>query len=317
MSCMPPNTKNERCYCEPFVVAYNEYESRRFAFHSIPDQTVRTRPMPDALYHEADGDSFLAIERKSVIWPDDFARHHSLTHRIIENFYRDLPERIANGPYVLSMPLTHFARRDDEIEELAREICGFVANNLALLDQHEYLAFSTSGPQAGEYSIRRKAWSDHTEDSECRWDQLLIVMSGPHGNIPRFDWRGSETDHLRSKLERFQSDLSRKFEAFPEARKILLLQRFGDIRGPLVRSFERLIQQMKKSAALDEVWDVWLETPDCEDPYWNFTRLWAKNPALPPRQHHAEVCCRRKCFCEYAASGDDVFQFVKSRIFDY
>ena len=316
MTCLPNHTRNERCACEPFVRSYNRFYSQAFSFVEIPDLRDSSQPQPDALYREEQSGVCLTIERKTIIHlaganaKQSYARRHNNDHRIMDYLFTHLKPEIAHGPFVLEMPFLHMAKWDDDILQQAKDVCDFIHENMEALFQEGELAFYSEEPCPGEYVLYRKDQTRWDELGDGPWSQLLIRMTRPGGRLPRFRWNTIDQSDIPGRVHDFIRRASLKFKTYGAARKVLLLERCGDIRGPLHPAFESLMQAVQKPDELDEIWDARIETPDYDDPYWIFTRLWGRDSFLPEGMSRAEICCRAGCHCHNDSNPDDVFWFT-------
>jgi hypothetical protein len=316
VNCFHDVSVDERCYCEPFVLCYNRFYNRTFAYADSPDRRDRRTPQPDALYGEGMSGDVLVIERKRIFHPsgkDNYARGHHNDHVIMDYLSKYLDPELANGPFVMKMPLLHFAERDDDIIQHAREICDFIHQHKAAVLAGEELHFYSEEPCKGEYCFYQKDRATWFEEVDGPWTPMQFSLSGRGNRIPRFRWDRTDLSPIREIVQNCLCAASRKFDQYRDACKVVLLERHGDICGPVRPEFEALFSSVRIPSPIDEIWDAWIETPDCNDPYWTYTRVWSRDPEMPSAWLRAEICCTVGCYCKQEAPTDEVFWFDEVR----
>ena len=309
MNCTHGLTRNERCFCEPFVHAYNCFYSTGFSHVETPDKGERAEPMPDGLYLDQRSGLRLVIERTCIVYPEDYIKRHKSDHLIIDYLCANLPAELCEGPFVLEMPLLHEFRRTDEVWQLAREICEFLTENWRECARGAPLAFEMDSPPSYVYSLFHKddcPWSDEISGPS---DTIRFSMRASGGAIWRFDWRKLAHSGIPRLLDKATAHAARKFARFEESRRVLLVERRGDIYGPLNPEFAHLVSRASIPSDIDEIWDAWVETPDYDEPYWTYTRLWSRTAALPAGWILPEVCATVGCHCASEDKTEGAFCF--------
>jgi hypothetical protein len=86
VSCLPIGCRCGNCEqrrLAPFVRYFNRSTGASFEFERTLDTTGPT-PQPEASYVDRSTGALLVVERKSLIWPRDFAQLHTTWHEVSE-----------------------------------------------------------------------------------------------------------------------------------------------------------------------------------------------------------------------------------------
>lgn len=244
---MPSGCRCGQCemrWLAPFVRRYNRVRICDFVLDRRLDATGPA-PQPEAAYVDANTRDVLVIERKSVIWPPDFAQLHATSHEVCGIVDAALgPVLEPNRAYRLTL-------RDDlrgprkELQAYARRIGRAIADRLDAV--HNGTALRARWPNR-EWSFLEEPVSerDFTEPST--------------GLIVEFKVRTSELDvgevsaGLVSEFERLLVAAARKFEEHAAARRILVLDPYADVRWSTDDTWRKLLASVVVPAPIQEIW---------------------------------------------------------------
>lgn len=313
MNCNHGASKRERCRCEPFVRAYNYFCTARYVHIETPDLRERGERMPDALYQEKDLGRTLVIERTLVVHPPDYIKRHENDHTIIDYLSSHLPKEVVNSPFTLVIPFLHEFQRTDDVRRMARAICEFITEDWSNCKPGEALEFELESPPFYEYCLLHPDDSAWDEDLMGAGETIRYTMRPAGGRVSRFNWERADKNGLSSVLHKALRHADGKFSKFQHAQCVLLLERRGDIYGPVPSEFCELLSSLPIPPEVDEIWDAWIDTPDYDEPYWTFTRLWAKDPSLPSGWRRPEICCTVGCNCGEEQNSEGVFWWENAR----
>lgn len=263
MSCIPESGGCERSRTDPFANHLNEVQSTHYIHMACLDRIHRNTPQPEALYEDQASCAQLVIERKSVVWPPDYAAQHRNDHTISDA----VAHKLANVVQVdlLSIQLEPAPKMPrHELLAFAHAIADLVEKNMVAI---------LSGWIIGSRAPGR-AWS-------CYYDRAERFADGEPLTGIKFQWSQPaepvHNDEMPQGLidvlrEIFQSSV-RKFSGYSEARRILLLEPFGTIQ---YMDHSWWSQALKIVPIPDEVSEVWLASYDWitdHDQAWNFAQL--------------------------------------------
>ena len=103
MKCLPESGRCERRLLEPFVVFLNRLEGASYQHTACLDIEKRNSPQPEALYEDQNGGLPLVIERKSFVWPRDYAKRHKADHDLADGVMEAVGSALTDAPYLLTV----------------------------------------------------------------------------------------------------------------------------------------------------------------------------------------------------------------------
>jgi hypothetical protein len=129
MSCLPETGGCERSRIDPFVAYLNQLEGSRFTLRACLDRLYRNSPQPEAFYADSDNGAELVIERKSVVWPRDYAARHRNDHIIATALFKELGGLADALPLSIDLQLAPRISQD-ELLAFARKISEAVRSSI-------------------------------------------------------------------------------------------------------------------------------------------------------------------------------------------
>lgn len=271
MGCMPEPGGCERHRTDPFVNHLNAVSGSRFLHRACLDRLHRESPQPEALYSDGVDGADLVIERKTVVWPLDYAARHRNDHFIAEGLSKGLREVAEGRPLSIHLaPAPRMPRT--ELSEFVREITGSVIANVNAVLAGRTISSCRDG----------RRWScllDPDEREACDEPETGLIV------------RWTQPDHLVSP-DRLPEDLAahirelfegtvEKFRSYPEARGILLLDPYGAIRYTSDWWWSRAFQTVPVPSEITEVWLAAYDWLTDHEQGWIFERV------HPPEQKGA------------------------------
>jgi hypothetical protein len=221
MGCLPNSGGCERQRTDPFVDYLNWLEGTNYHHDVCLDVIYRNSPQPEALYTDTASGDRLVIERKSLVWPPEYTVGHKNDHFVRELVIDGLTELTNDDAYELNLEPAVSGTKE-ELEEFARLIIQTVRTRFLEI---------RSGMEVGSSQVGRR-WAFWRGDrSDRRFQNAPEVGLGIHWEIPQ------SKDLGRKPPEGFLKEASRlfgacvaKFEPYMDARRILVIEQFGDIR---------------------------------------------------------------------------------------
>lgn len=261
MPCLPESGGCERRFLEPFVEHLNALEGSDYRHSQCLDVAIRHVSQPEALYVDVRGGLDLVIERKCIIWPEDYAAGHANDHKLYDRLHSLLPDWALKGPYTAVLPCLGREARGT-VDALATEIAEAVAEASPLFS--EQLA---GGSGKYRWAFRRR---NALDDDSAPLDRILFVWFDsaafdlPPWPVPL---------DLRREIERVLHAAAEKFASYRQHRCIILLEPHGSLAHTPVDWWLPLV----RLAGPASVPELWLAEEDFADPdgqpFWLFERL--------------------------------------------
>lgn len=251
---MPDSGRCERVYVEPFVRFLNSECGTAYKFKACLDVQDRVNPQPEILYVDDQlpkGLKNLVVERKSIVWPKDHAKHHSSFHVVADMVEKPLSGLLGDAPYLLTLP-GPIRGTKSEIRGLGLQILSEAEKRLDAL-------------KAGHPIGRRgRLWwvlQRQEEGERDYWEPdsgLIVQQRG--SDYPTIE----EYPHALAGVQRLVDQTLRrctaKFKRHPDARRVVLLEYYSDFYlGE--DTFRTMLQSCPPPADVHEVWlrsEVWI-----------------------------------------------------------
>jgi hypothetical protein len=198
----------------------NKQESVQFIHQACLDVLDRTSPQPEALYSDCTTGADLVIERKTVVWPPDYAAHHRNDHFIAESLSEKLRDLAHGQP--LTIRLDQAPRmRATELSSFANEVAASIrASMTSILEGHVIGSNLNGGKWSCYLDPEERAASDEpTTGLAIRW-----TYSDETPNAEQLPAK------LVDKVRGVFASTVDKFRNYAHARGILLLDPHGTIR---------------------------------------------------------------------------------------
>ena len=278
MSCLP-----RKCRCGdfeqrrlgPFLTHYNRVRGTDYVFERRLDATG-PKPQPEAAYKDSRTGHELVIERKSLIWPPDFAQLHTTSHAIAAMIDSQLnsvldPQRA----YRLTLQ-DDVHGSPDEILDYAASVTRAIAKRIDSV--HRGKRLRASWPNR-EWQFCEEALyeRDFTEPSTG-----LIVVFETHQS--ELDY-GEVSDRFIAEWQRLLAAAERKFNSHESATRVLVIDPYADVMWSTDATWQTLITSAPIPSNIDEIWMSMHATITEVNCGWAHKQLW---PSL--FQVHYELC---------------------------
>lgn len=271
-SCLPP----KGCECsilQPFVVHLNRLWRSDFRISACLDREEHNTPQPEAVYTELSARTTLSIERKSLVWPDNYVELHATDHEFADSVLNRLGKTLRDEPYLLTLPGGIYGRKSWRIA-LARRIAAEILQHSELIRQGK----SVGAQLPVRWRFRRQAADerDPYEPSggiEIRFDEGDIFRYLGPDTIPRIGYE------LRGLIERAET----KFLSQPDSATILLIACYSA--APVE---DEVIREISASyTPAPDIDQIWLDMPS-EDvvPEHYYVPLFERTSRLPAAMSH-------------------------------
>lgn len=265
MGCLPKSGGCERQRTDPFVDHLNWLEGTNYRHDVCLDVVYRNSPQPEALYIDTNSGKRLVIERKSLVWPPEYTVGHKNDHFVRDLIIEGLTDLTDDDPYELKLE-SAVSGTKEELQKFADLIIEIVRTRFLEI---------RSGMEVGSTQIGRR-WAFWLGDrSDRRFQNAPETGLGFHWDIPQ-----SKDVELKPP-ETFLKEASRlfvacvpKFEPYMDARRILVIEQFGDIRYMGAWRWKGFLEIVVPPPAITEIWDGMFDWLDDYERGWTFEKLY-------------------------------------------
>ncbi len=268
MACLPHSGGCERRNTEPFVEHLNSAEGTGYRHEACLDLTPSDRPQPEALYVDPSSGARLTIERKSLIWPADYAQRHQNDHLVAGRIFDQVGAALRQAPFQLQLP--------DLIQGSRRELLAFADE----VSRCVLVKFSSLEPGAtfqgvsGRWGWRLRRQHEVEREEDEPTSGLIVNWSSSIDYLTPEACAEARAG-LAPELMRFFDACSRKFLGYEDTRRVLLLERIGNYYlGE--DDWTAILTDSPPPPQVDEVWlsECFVGAED----YWDFERVFPRAP---------------------------------------
>lgn len=254
MSCLPPNLREE---CEwfglrNFVKHYNESCGTAYELEKCLDVKSQTRrPQPEVLVR-SNGHRAMVIERKSVVWPPDYAKKHKKDHAFMSVLSEQLNPFFQDASYALEVDGSEVdTGNDSQVTAAAKQIATSIlsARGSGNVDRLR-----------GNVPIR---WIFGPSDEwEFRRGVTIIVRS--HRSL--FDLGHSEQaiQGARAELAKQLAKTTPKFAEYGSCMRTVVVQFYGEDFSK--EQVEEMVSRLAVPSGIDQLWMAYSD-PVSDDEY--------------------------------------------------
>lgn len=270
-SCTTQIAGCERHSLVPLINEINALEGRNYVATECLDQSERSAPMPEVLYLDEVAGAEMVIERKSLIWPRDYARLHSSMHSLADMLTQQL-RWLGNRPVTVILELEQVVPKK-QLRATVDSIAGSLREAFA------------KGLETGGASIRQARGRYHwTVRSASDRDFCEEPRSGPvvGWSEPDFDYDNLIDDLARvavgveEEIERLLKPLEAKFRQFTSARRIVALEPYGQLSAMPTDWVRERLAAIRIPEVADEVW--WCDSFEQDGHLiWAFDRVFERD----------------------------------------
>lgn len=268
MGCLPQSGGCERPLTDAFVRHLNQAEGSHYAHQACLDVMDSTCAQPEALYADAAGNLRLVIERKSIAWPADYSYRHSNDHLAFKVFSEALRDFTFEDVYEIRLPLL-IKGKQEELRAFALAAAKEVRAHWAQIEAGSGIRRRDSADWW--WVFRRVPDWEKEEGSPSRG--LRVTWVGRS----MFDFTlldpANPPAALRESLGKIYSGCVKKFSAYVDARRALVLDPHGDLRYEPTEWWQKLWITCPPPTQIQEIWSGIFDYVDEESQDWQFQRL--------------------------------------------
>ena len=245
MGCLPESGGCERQRTDPFVGHLNAIEHRHFTHETCLDRVFRNSPQPEALYIDSDSTQRLVIERKTLVWPHDYVARHKNDHFVADLLIEGLEDLTSKAPYGIELEAGLAGRRAD-LAAFANQILTAVRERFPEVER---------GRVIGSTEVSRK-WRFFQEDPSWRRadgepENGLVVRWYPDETL---DVAIDPPTELLADVSRLFDSCVLKFQAYLDARRILLIDQLGELRYMGDLWWAHIFERVPPPPEISEIW---------------------------------------------------------------
>ena len=265
MGCLPESGGCERQRTDPFVNHLNWLEGTNYVHKACLDVIDRNRPQPEALYVDENSGARLVIERKNLVWPPQYAVGHKNDHFLIDLLTERLRDLMSDDAYELQLELAISGSRV-ELEEFVDLITQTVRTRFAEIRG----GMTVGSTQAG------RSWAFWRGDKQVRIFQGAPETGlGFHWDVPTSeDSGGKPPDGFLKEVARLFGACVPKFDAYMDARRILVIEQHGEMRYMGAWWWKRVLELVVLPTEIQELWDGMFDWLDDSEQGWTFEKLY-------------------------------------------
>jgi hypothetical protein len=269
MGCLPRSGGCEHKRLLPFIRYLNDAEATDYALDVCLDVHVRNSPQPEALYVNSSGGR-LVIERKTVVWPLDYAEGHSADHFLVDALTQRLSPLVGDRPCTLDVPARISLSRTI-LTSFAEDVAGAIASHQQELEEGMELR---SVHPARPFRFRFQSANERDE-----WEPVsglcISFQSRPSGEL--ID-PGRLPDPMLHQINKIFSSVARKFLSYGADRRVLLIDAHGEARWCTNDWWSEVFKRYPPSSGSMEIW----LSPDDAAEGWEGTLFWRVFPSQQP-----------------------------------
>jgi len=246
-----------------FVDIYNEEHGCRYERSECLDVIHRNSRQPEVLLKCA-GQQDLVVERKTVVWPENYIRDHKGFHHLGNELSRRLGQRFRDNPHVLIIQEESLSNTEN-FQRATDEICSAIERGD--VNGCKPFAWRLSPARNFEYLLNGDVHG------------IGIVANGKPGpwhNTPEkiMEIRSQTLVGFQNACRNVIVDARKKFEDYSRARRILLLQFISDTELVFDEDIEGILKSSIHADDCNEVWVAFHEWLNESDYQVNWRRLW-------------------------------------------
>lgn len=264
MACFPESGGCEHGRLVPFIAHLSEAENTQWKHSVCLDIEDRNEPQPEVLYENTSG-LRLVVEKKSVMWPLDYAKGHAADHYLADKVQEKLGPILGTKPAMLTVPSGACLNRKD-IDQFATELSYSVKHHFEALEGEKELN-RRDGRIPFVFRFQHPRERDYDDPPEGLGISFTIKRTYAlfdSSNIPT-----SLIEHIQKHVR----SAVKKFATYSEDRRILLLQTFAEIQWRDDDWWSAAIQ----AAGVIEAMEIWVQDEDDlgEGPVYQFRKVYA------------------------------------------
>jgi len=223
-----------------------------------------TKKQPEALYEDSDSHRELVIERKSIAWPPDYAQRHHKDHWMSDVFLKELLGIRLDTLYELNLP-SLINGTELELRPKAVEMAQQVRLHWPAIAAGSILK---STPSSSFQWYFRKLPDFEKQDGEP--DSGLKVSSF---RTPTYVNASDPPTELGDMLEKIYRDCAKKFAAYSDTTRILVLDTFEDLRHNDAEWWQSIFDRYEPPNEINEIWAAAFDWITDETQDWMFELL--------------------------------------------
>jgi hypothetical protein len=221
-----------------------------------------TPKAPEVLVTDSTTGNKMVLERKSVFWPPQYALRHKNEHAFANAVWHAVGSRFSDGYYELTVSSKQLEMLDTAAQrKIAREI-GLILTQLSPSDLRK----------AGNKPIW---WSFCVDEMAIYENRKGVVVQHLDDPLPleHFD-KDEAKAGTAAEMQKQLETASKKFSRYSNARKVVLLDFFGDKLHE--EDIPPLLAMIKVPVVIDEVWRTVKDWTSHDDYQIGYERIFVR-----------------------------------------
>ncbi len=215
----------------------------------------------------------LVIERKSISSPVDFVHRHSNDHFVSELFEAKLKDLPFDDLYEIGLPML--------ISGTQPQLRAFVLAAVQSIRSHWPIAEGMvlkSRPGKRWWSYKRVPEWNRLDGAPSKG--LQFTWSEPPTSQPDCIDAANPPQHIAFALQNIYSSCVKKFATYPNARRILVLDPYGELRYQNADWWRDLFSVLPPPTEIEEIWSGMFDWITEKSEGWTFERLHCQNDVI-------------------------------------
>lgn len=248
----PPSGKCEWLYLYGFVNKFNSLYGKSYRLEKCLDVANRETREPEVLL-TASGDKPIVLERKSVVWPQDYFKNLRNQHYLHDEILELLSTLFQDTVYQLNVNEVSLKnKKKSEIKKIAEDIASAIIKNLKLAK--EPCGLQCKIPFPWNFRPLSQQERDEEESIPERGIGLLVHGTDPFEISEIGNTREIAKIGFRREFENVTESAAKKFVSYEECLKILLVQFCGDYSYLMDEELIEIINAVELPILIDQVW---------------------------------------------------------------
>ncbi len=246
--CRPPSGKCEWANLRKFAEHFNNTFSTEYKLAKCLDVSDSSKPQPEVLL-ESSGDKCMVIERKAIVFPPNYLKHHHSEHEFGNHFVAKANSAFQDDLYMLEINTNDVHRSKKDLRDLAEQIAKSVIAN----QQEVRYTGEIYSSQPLRWCFRRLSKYERDEDAPEKG--VGVYFSEPW-SLPEEnrDQSSIARKQVADQLNKLLAETAVKFANYSDCIRILLLEVYGDDMLLNDGDVDGIITSAKLPQNIDQIW---------------------------------------------------------------
>jgi hypothetical protein len=267
MTCIPESGGCERPFTDAFVEHLNRTDGLHYVHRACLDVPSGQISQPEALYVDGVRNTRLVIERKSISWPDDYPYGHKKSHFAADQLSAELTGLPTKHLYEIRLPM-QMEGKDSELKAFALRATAEIKKAWPEIATGSILTGRIDN--RWPFSFRQVPEWEKEENAPVSGLKFIFV-----GSSSVFDFIDPTDlpEQIASALRKIYFGCVKKFGAYSEAKRVLVLEPHADLKRRSVVWWREVFSVLPPPDEVGEIWSAKFDWVDDSSEAWVFERL--------------------------------------------